>query len=242
MRSKTRNSVVVVIAIAMVGAAVFVWISSHEQFDPENSEAPVSSSVESALDVETELAKRDQAAELTNTAIQAQEMVSYTPVGSGQLRSIRLPNGEVQNANVNFNGADIPDALLEKLLSGTTQTQTRFDTEPVDPDWAPGMVAALHSVVSAINSDVMEVTEIECRTSICRAVVSQRDPFQPADEAAGRAQFERARSLLEESFRPILSEPNSRLKGLTVAVRPSAQGLTTVISLVGPPPDSGDED
>jgi hypothetical protein len=98
------------------------------------------------------------------------------------------------------------------------------------------MEAAIWSVVGAVTGDVMEITEVECRTTVCRAIAVHKEPVKHLNED----QFQQAFRLITESFMPLFSSPDSRINSLAISGSSSPERTETFFTLRGPPLDAQD--
>jgi hypothetical protein len=122
----------------------------------------------------------------------------------------------------------------EELQSSLPKFGGRFETEPVDADWAPRMEATIFFAVSATVDDPGLVKEVQCRATVCRAVVDYGKTLRLLDRASRRQHFERASALLVDSFKPLISEPDGRLDRWVAAVQSSMEGDVATYVLAGP--------
>jgi hypothetical protein len=250
MQGRERILTITGVAIAVAFATILVLDSGETPNGAPSPPAPSSNATSLSATEQGSVAVRQErpsesAPALTSTPSQLQARLgaldvqaqTSTPEPQPQTLQIQMPDGEtgqVVNAVLNGAGEFPPDSTL-RLLSANPMRDDRFQTEPVDPAWAPGMEAAIYSVVSAVTSNIMEITEVECRTTICRAIADHRYAVGDQDPEALRSATESAMRLFAESFRPLVASPNGRLNSISISGEWSESGQKTIFSLSGPP-------
>jgi hypothetical protein len=99
-----------------------------------------------------------------------------------------------------------------------------FESEPEDLAWAPPMEVMLTNLILSIVGDVQELKVVECRTTVCRAVVVHTSARQALDNATRNEEFVRESTLFTQSVRPIIVSSAGRLTRSRVErVPPSAE-------------------
>ena len=116
-----------------------------------------------------------------------------------------------------------------------------FESEPVDPAWAPQVEAMIWSLASAIG----EVDEIECRTNICRAVFTPSEAIVELDVEERRLNWKVGDlnrdghilpSDLSEYFRPAIDGSGGRpgnVSSITTWSGSPGDRPTTKVHMIG---------
>jgi hypothetical protein len=156
-----------------------------------------------------------------------------TPMSSGSSDWSSPPSlvqDETQDNNAT--AADDDDAELstfrESFVDRDSEASSlpgdaRLEAEPVDADWAPQMESVMWSTISTVG----EILEVECRTTICRALVV------PSDSESAAVNQNR---VLGDSFRSIIASSDGRLDGVRLGFFGTADGRSGItIELSGPP-------
>lgn len=131
-------------------------------------------------------------------------------------------------ANADVDASADPPASTRIVPSSAEQARDRaFAAQPVDPAWAPGVESAIED---ALESSPMAFTEkkVECRTSMCRAVLLH--PFVERPPDFNDMLFETQLDLRR------IVERNSRLQSILMSsdVAPYLdESMTTTVFLTG---------
>ena len=82
-----------------------------------------------------------------------------------------------------------------------TPFRVTFETEPVDPDWAPRMAATLDSVIRSLGGPIRDV-KVECRSIHCRAEILHYSSLFELDEAGRNDVLKSLLDNFSEEMRP----------------------------------------
>ncbi len=165
------------------------------------------------------------------------------------LQQFRLPNGEIAQATISgllpLNSDEIPELRLISTSESSPLSDSRWDTEPRDPQWAGPMESVIYSVSSTIDQHAI----VECRTTVCRATITYDDDVKLMEPEVRRPRIQNDIRLLSESFGSLISSPGSRLNTLSVSslgstvpdgpfqIVFSLSGLPTPVAASGETPD-----
>jgi hypothetical protein len=88
---------------------------------------------------------------------------------------------------------------------------SRYETEPIDPVWAPQMAARFQEIVPALDMHLLDVRPPECRTTVCRMTVTHDDNVTALDDN-GRAEiFVPEGKKFRDAMRLVIESSNGRL-------------------------------
>lgn len=107
--------------------------------------------------------------------------------------------------------------VVAAIVNDHPMRDGRFESEPIDPQWAPEMQAALRNVVAEIAGDMMEVEQVQCRTSVCRAVLGHTSAYLSMDDEQRRVWFRQASQRFSDAVSPLVEGSDGRLNSIGIA-------------------------
>lgn len=122
----------------------------------------------------------------------------------------------------------LPDGQLPPPLS---DAQATFAAEPADPAWAPAAEARILSEIAAATGRPMVTLQVECRSTVCRLQVVERDLAPPGSARSDDSGVPQAVTAMASSTRHFLSRIGLEPRGAMSI--PDASGSRVLLAYFG---------
>jgi hypothetical protein len=117
----------------------------------------------------------------------------------------------IQEASNNFASMQA-ELALRAALGSDPFVDPRYETEPIDPEWAPQMTKTIQDLLDTMELEHLQQTpSIECRTSACRVILVFDETFASMDRQSREDIFIPLGRRFSEGIDPVVASSGGRL-------------------------------